>query len=148
MSGINFKAMALPPGRGGYTQQAQAQAWRDYLAWERGNPQRLDGPTYVARWAAPLGAAPCARSIEFCWRVQGARRSSGAHSGSPLPLQCCPPRVCRVSLAFEQALMVLFHYPDTWLEFARWWAFGAAVCAAPGSIHCWRVLLAACRALA
>lgn len=44
--------------RGGFTQlltlQAwpltpQAAAWREYLAWERSNPQRLDMPTYVAR---------------------------------------------------------------------------------------------------
>ncbi|PRW58683.1 Suf-domain-containing [Chlorella sorokiniana] len=74
LGGINTKALALPPGRGGFTQQSQAAAWREYLAWERSNPQRLDMPTYVAR----------------------------------------------VSLAFEQALMVLFHYPEIWLEFGAW----------------------------
>ncbi|KAL4431075.1 hypothetical protein ABPG75_006331 [Micractinium tetrahymenae] len=78
LAGLNRKAMALPPGRGGYTQQQQAAGWRDYLAWEQGNPQHLDQATYVAR----------------------------------------------VSLAFEQALMVLFHYPDTWLDFARWHQHG------------------------
>lgn len=30
----------------------------------------------------------------------------------------------RVTLAYEQALMVLFHYPDTWLDFAAWHAGG------------------------
>lgn len=38
------------------------------------------------------------------------------HTQQPMP--------CRVSLAFEQALMVLFHYPDVWLEFARWHQHG------------------------
>ncbi|PSC73688.1 Suf-domain-containing [Micractinium conductrix] len=87
LAALNLKAMALPPGRGGATQQQQAALWRDYLEWERGNPQHLDAPTYVAR----------------------------------------------VALAFEQALMVLFHYPDIWLEFARWHAGsggGAAAAAA------------------
>ena len=55
LGGINAKALALPPGRGGLTQAAQAGAWREYLAWERGNPQGLDPATYVARWA--LGCA-------------------------------------------------------------------------------------------
>ncbi len=49
LAGLNRKAMALPPGRGGYTQQQQAAAWRDYLAWEQGNPQQLDAATYAAR---------------------------------------------------------------------------------------------------
>ncbi|EFN59172.1 hypothetical protein CHLNCDRAFT_138056 [Chlorella variabilis] len=74
LGAINLKALALPPGRGGATQQQQAALWREYLGWERGNPQRLDPATHAAR----------------------------------------------VSLAFEQALMVLFHYPDIWLEFAGW----------------------------
>ena len=51
LAGLNLKAMALPPGRGGGTQQAQAALWREYLEWERGNPQQLDEATYAARWA-------------------------------------------------------------------------------------------------
>lgn len=50
LAALNRKAMALPPGRGGYTQQQQAAAWRGYLAWEQGNPQHLDEATYAARW--------------------------------------------------------------------------------------------------
>ncbi len=29
----------LPPGKGGLLQEQQAQLWREYLAYERGNPQ-------------------------------------------------------------------------------------------------------------
>lgn len=42
----------------------------------------------------------------------------------PPPPRPFVPLARRVSLAFEQALMVLFHYPDTWLEFARWHQHG------------------------
>lgn len=47
--GINFKALPLPPGRGGYVQQSQAAAWRTFLEWERSNPQRLEHAALVAR---------------------------------------------------------------------------------------------------
>ncbi|KAI3433457.1 hypothetical protein D9Q98_003270 [Chlorella vulgaris] len=87
LAAINLKALALPPGRGGFTQQQQAELWREYLAWECSNPQRLDPATYAAR----------------------------------------------VALAFEQALMVLFHYPDVWLEFARWHQCGGGAGAAAGA---------------
>ena len=50
LAGLNLRAMALPPGRGGGTQQAQAALWREYLGWERSNPQQLDEATYAARW--------------------------------------------------------------------------------------------------
>ncbi|GAB4817721.1 hypothetical protein N2152v2_004767 [Parachlorella kessleri] len=76
--GINFKALPLPPGRGGTVQQSQAALWQEYLEWEKGNPQRLEKAAYVAR----------------------------------------------VSLTYDQALMVLLHYPDTWLEYAAWHAEG------------------------
>lgn len=53
-------------GRGGVKQAAQAAAWKAYIAWERSNMQRLDGPLLAAR----------------------------------------------VSLAYEQALMHLWHFPE------------------------------------
>ncbi len=92
----------------------QAAAWREYLAWERSNPQRLDMPTYVAR-CAPHAAARCSdlpAEQAAAGRILVTVRSS--HPTSTHSTHCS------VSLAFEQALMVLFHYPDIWLEFAAW----------------------------
>ena len=42
-----------------------------------------------------------------------------AHAALPFSLAGC-----RVSLTYDQALMVLLHYPDTWLEYAAWHAEG------------------------
>lgn len=53
-------------GQGGWRQQQQAVWWKEYIAWERSNPQRLD---------------------------------KTAHSQ-------------RVTLAYEQALIPLMHYPE------------------------------------
>lgn len=38
-------------GKGGGAQQRQMQLWQELLAWEKGNPQRLDGPALSARVA-------------------------------------------------------------------------------------------------
>lgn len=53
-------------GTGGGTQQKQAQLWQEWLAWEKSNPQRLDGPALSAR----------------------------------------------VALAYDEALTILYHYPE------------------------------------
>ena len=56
----------VTPDLPGRTPSAQAAAWKAYIAWERSNSQRLDGPALAAR----------------------------------------------VSLAYEQALMPLYHHPE------------------------------------
>lgn len=67
LAGLNRKAMALPPGRGGYTQQQQAASWRNYLAWEQGNPQQLDAATYAARWGCAGGGRHLAGRRACIW---------------------------------------------------------------------------------
>ena len=39
----------VTPGLPGRTPSAQTAAWKAYIAWERSNPQRLDGPALAAR---------------------------------------------------------------------------------------------------
>ncbi|KAK9824661.1 hypothetical protein WJX72_012141 [[Myrmecia] bisecta] len=75
---VNVKALAVPPGKGGYGQQQQMLMWKDYLAWEQSNRQRLEGPQLTAR----------------------------------------------VTLAFDQALIPLLHYPEIWYGYARWHQLG------------------------
>ena len=53
-------------GVGGPAQLEQARLWKEYIGWERSNPQRLDAPSLAQR----------------------------------------------VSLAYDQALMPLMHFPE------------------------------------
>lgn len=53
------KAHALPSfvrdqrllrvGLGGFAQAEQIKLWKEYIAWEKSNPQRLDGNTVAQR---------------------------------------------------------------------------------------------------
>ena len=56
----------MSAGKGGRLQEQQVRLWKEYIEWEKSNPQRLDGPSVAQR----------------------------------------------VSLAFDQALMPLLHYPE------------------------------------
>lgn len=53
-------------GKGGWEQQQAMVRWKEYIDWERSNPQSLDGPALTAR----------------------------------------------ISLAYDQSLMYLLHYPE------------------------------------
>eukprot|EP00884_Botryococcus_braunii_P006013 jgi/Botrbrau1/15412/Bobra.43_2s0038.1 len=71
---LDRSGMALPPGKGGPAHAAKVQAWKDYLAWELSNPQRLEPALHAAR----------------------------------------------VSLAYDQALMLLPQFPEVWYGYAQW----------------------------
>ena len=58
--------MLVGAGKGGWEQQQAVVKWKEYIDWERSNPQSLDGPALTAR----------------------------------------------ISLAYDQALMYLLHYPE------------------------------------
>lgn len=192
--GINFKALPLPPGRGGYVQQSQAAAWRTFLEWERSNPQRLEHAALVARcvlawvdgcrgrcagacllhvvpakqqqdprgggsdggaaWLAHVNGPvllDCAIDVRegccesFALGCTGmCRLSTSSPWPASLPANCCstaaslgllpetplarpahpPLPACSVSLTYDQALMVLLHYPDVWLDYVAWHAEG------------------------
>ena len=36
-------------GLGGWQQAEQVRLWKEYIAWEKSNPQRLDGPAVAQR---------------------------------------------------------------------------------------------------
>lgn len=57
-------------------QQEQARLWKEYINWEKSNPQRLDNASVAQR----------------------------------------------VTLAYDQALMPLMHYPEVWYSHSRWHA--------------------------
>ena len=63
----------MSAGKGGRLQEQQVRLWKEYIEWEKSNPQRLDGPNVAQR----------------------------------------------VSLAFDQALMPLLHYPEV-SDFSGW----------------------------
>ncbi|KAG2445865.1 hypothetical protein HXX76_000469 [Chlamydomonas incerta] len=46
---LSLALWPLPPGKGGLLQDTQAALWRDYLTYERSNPQGLDVPTLQQR---------------------------------------------------------------------------------------------------
>lgn len=75
---LRTSVLALPPGRGGAEALEQARLWREYIEFERSNPQRLDPATLTQR----------------------------------------------VSLAFDQCLMCLWHYPEVWYDYARFHSDG------------------------
>lgn len=56
---LDYRALPLPPGRGGIRQARQAAAWRDYVAWERKNKQRLEHSAYQARVVLAYDQAMC-----------------------------------------------------------------------------------------
>ncbi|KAK9861162.1 hypothetical protein WJX84_008660 [Apatococcus fuscideae] len=79
--------LALPPGKGGWEQQQAMVRWKEYIEWERSNPQSLDGPALTAR----------------------------------------------ISLAYDQALMYLLHYPEMWHAYAKWHREGGGAGPSAGS---------------
>ncbi|EFJ50539.1 hypothetical protein VOLCADRAFT_116706 [Volvox carteri f. nagariensis] len=46
---LSYALWPLPSGKGGLLQDQQAQLWREYLAYERTNPQGLDPPVLLSR---------------------------------------------------------------------------------------------------
>ena len=100
-------------GLGGPRQEAQAAAWRDYVAWERSNFQRLEGPALAQRVALayeqalmPLHhfpevalPAPLAPDQALCAAAAGpaqAPRSCPAPLPAPLAVHplVCQSRYC------------------------------------------------------
>ncbi|MEW5309147.1 MAG: hypothetical protein WDW38_001054 [Sanguina aurantia] len=49
LNGINITLLPLPPGVGGLLQEQQSLLWRDYVAWEASNVQRLEGAALSER---------------------------------------------------------------------------------------------------
>ncbi|KAG2500896.1 hypothetical protein HYH03_001655 [Edaphochlamys debaryana] len=47
--GISYALWPLPPGKGGLVQSTQADLWKQYLVYERSNPQALDTAALTAR---------------------------------------------------------------------------------------------------
>lgn len=39
----------LSAGKGGWQQQEQARLWKEYIAWEKSNPQRIDSTSLSQR---------------------------------------------------------------------------------------------------
>ncbi|GLC43801.1 hypothetical protein PLESTM_001520900 [Pleodorina starrii] len=48
-SALSYALWPLPPGKGGLLQEQQATLWREYLTYERSNPQGLDPPVLSSR---------------------------------------------------------------------------------------------------
>ena len=43
------KSSSMCAGLGGWAQAEQIRLWKEYIAWEKSNPQRLDGPAVAQR---------------------------------------------------------------------------------------------------
>ncbi|KAI3857178.1 hypothetical protein MKW98_010592 [Papaver atlanticum] len=75
VDGIDWNMLAVPP-TGSDKEEQQCMAWKRFLAFEKGNPQRIDSEASKNR----------------------------------------------VILSYEQCLMYLYYYPDTWYDYATWHA--------------------------
>lgn len=49
LESIKLGALPAAPGRGGAAQEQQIALWKEYLEYERSNPQRLEAPPLMAR---------------------------------------------------------------------------------------------------
>ncbi|GFR46914.1 hypothetical protein Agub_g8561 [Astrephomene gubernaculifera] len=54
---LSYALWPLPPGKGGLLQEQQAALWREYLAYERSNPQGLEPAVLQARVALAFDQA-------------------------------------------------------------------------------------------
>eukprot|EP01018_Ginkgo_biloba_P016098 Gb_37036 [translate_table: standard] len=74
---IDGNMLALPPTRSTSKEEEQWLAWKQYIAFEKRNPQLLQNVASLNK---------------------------------------------RITLAYEQCLMYLCHYPDIWYDYAKWLA--------------------------
>mmetsp|Transcript_30945 Transcript_30945/g.68528 ORF Transcript_30945/g.68528 Transcript_30945/m.68528 type:complete len:867 (+) Transcript_30945:78-2678(+) len=106
---LNSAALPIPPGQGGFLQEQQVRLWREYLEYERGNPQKLDPVTLTSR--VSLAYDQCLTGLWFfpeVWFEYAHWHANGGGAGAV----ACVQVLGRAAKALPSCLMLRFALAD------------------------------------
>ena len=145
--------LALPAGRGGASQARRLDVALAYLAFERGNYQRLEHAVYTARVVRDQPSTRPAISFQglnrrslwldlgfqqgvWLWRIPDDLTDCRLTAGgllAQLRRVVMPIRFVTAAqaTAYDHVLMEAMHYPDVWYDYASWHLEGGGGGSAP-----------------